>query len=114
MWVWVGGTISGLVELSCHGTSEYDRGSICSVVVVAGYFNQSRDKSMDKFIVWRRVDGKQAQVVNQLRKGDRVELYKVAMDGCSPAWCDVATFRQEFSRKPVTEARYRVPAYRVV
>lgn len=68
---------------------------------------------MDNFKVWRKCDGKQAEMVNQVRQGDRVQLYKIAMPGYSAQWCDVETFRKEFSRRPVTENRYRTARFEV-
>lgn len=68
---------------------------------------------MNKMTVYRRFDGKQAQVVNYLKQGDAVRLYKVNMVGYEPIWINAATFKSEFSIKPITEKKYRTPQYNV-
>lgn len=68
---------------------------------------------MNKLTVYRRFDGKQLEVVNVLKQGDTIKMYKVSMAGFDPLWVNAKTFKEEFSIKPITEKKFRTPRYTV-
>lgn len=63
--------------------------------------------------VYLRHNGKQGSIVMVLRQGSHDLMYKVRMPGYSDCWVTVATFKREFSFKPLTESRYRTPKFLV-
>jgi hypothetical protein len=69
---------------------------------------------MNAVTVYWKCDGEQARLVNVLKRGERIMLYKVqTINGKVSAWISHEEFKAQFSYRPVTEKRNRVPRYQV-